>query len=184
LSHATGSLAGTIRWAVVPYAPRPPFRLYAGDTHPPIVVPNADQLVRAAKRGGDAELTYLVPGKVRPILLLSEPPHDHHREIAALRLLRLSKLPSEESERVRAGRDELLFPLDPDLVSLPEENAVMISALLRVHADAVADGPAIATLDRDALRTISDRLIRYLGLDASLLVQRTLERLVETRRDA
>ena len=32
---ASGRLAGTVRWAVVPYTPRPPFRLYAGEGHAP-----------------------------------------------------------------------------------------------------------------------------------------------------
>lgn len=177
MSSAAGPLAGTIRWAVVPYLPRPLYRLYAGEGHAPVVVDETATLVRASARGGDAELTYLVPGKTRPVLLLAEPPVEHHREVPALRPLRLSRLRPREQERVRNGEDELLLPLPPDTVPLPEESAVMISALVRVHADAIAPGPPIAVLDRETLRLIGDRLIRFLGLDASLLVERALQRL-------
>ena len=181
MSGPTGSLAGTIRWAVVPYAPQPPYRLYAGEGRAPVVVDGTASLVRAALHGGDADLTYLVPGRARPVLLLSDPPPDHHREVAALRLLRLSRLGAPERERVRRGDEELLVPLDPEAVPLPEESAVMISALVRVHADAVAPGPPVATLGRDALRVVGDRLIRFLGLDASLIVERALHRLAAGR---
>lgn len=181
MSGPTGPLTGTIRWAVVPYGPRPPFRLYAGKGHAPVVVSETAPLIRAASQGGDADLTYLVPGKARPVLLLSDPPHDHHREVAALRLLRLSKLGPAERERVRQWHEELLLPLDPAGVPLPEESAVMISALVRVHVDAVAPGAPVATLERDTLRLVGDRLIRFLGLDASLLVERALQRLAASR---
>ena len=36
-------LAGSIRWAVVPYAPRRPFRVYAGVERSPYVVETADR---------------------------------------------------------------------------------------------------------------------------------------------
>jgi hypothetical protein len=177
-----GPLAGTIRWAVVPYVPAPPSRLYGGERQPPVVVEHVEPLIRAAARGGDADLTYLVPGKVRPVLLLAEPPAGHHRDVVALRLLRLSRLSARERERVRRGEDELLLPLDHAVVPLPEESAVMLGALVRVHVDAVAPGPPLATVDRETLRVLGDRVIRHLGLDASLLVERTLHRLAASRR--
>ena len=90
-------LAGTVRWAVVPYAPNPPFRLYAGEGHPPIVVEDVEAILAGTKKpGGDVELTYLVPGKARPVLILNEPQSVHHQDVTALRLLRLSKLGKEE----------------------------------------------------------------------------------------
>ena len=131
-------LAGSVRWAVVPFVPRPPFRVYAGGDRPPYVVETVDQLVEAGRRGGDPELTYLVPGKVRPVLVLAEPPDRLHREVAALRLLRLSTLGEDERQAIRRGDDDLLIYLDPSRFVLPEENAIMVSALVRVHADAIA----------------------------------------------
>ena len=104
MSFDAGRLAGTVRWAVVPYAPRPPFRLYAGEEHAPITSPQADVIIAGALKGGDAELTYLVPGKARPVLILTECPSEHHREVTALRLLRLSRLTEEQRVRVVGGR--------------------------------------------------------------------------------
>lgn len=180
---ASGRLAGSIRWAVVPYSPRPPFRLYAGERRAPITVDDADTIVAGAKsHGGDAELTYLVPGKARPVLLLSEPPSAHHQELTALRLLQLSKLAPEERERVRRQQDELLFYLAPERVGLPEENAAMVSALVRLHLEAIESGQPLGTLDADEMRVLGERIIRFYGFDTRLLVERQLRELVARRR--
>src|SRR5207237_82094 len=96
-------------------------------------------------QGGDVELTYLVPGKPRPVLILTEPPSAHHREVTALRLLRLSKLTREEQEQVRRQQDQLLFYLAPERFALPEENAAMVSGLVRLHVDAT-EGPPVGAL--------------------------------------
>ena len=61
-SPGAGRLAGSVRWAVIPFAPAPPFRLYAGAGSEPIVVSDADTVIGAARGGGDAELSYIVPG--------------------------------------------------------------------------------------------------------------------------
>lgn len=181
--RASGPLAGSVRWAVVPYAPRPPFRLYAGEGHAPIVVPSAETIVAAAKQpGGDAELTYLVPAKTRPVLILGEPPADHHREVPALLLLRLSKLSVEDQSRVRRQEDELLFHLSPERFDLPEENAVMVSALVRIHIEAVADGAPLGVLDDEDARVVGERIIRYYGFDTRRLVERHVRELLKRRR--
>lgn len=178
-----GRLAGTVRWAVVPYTPRPPFRLYAGEGHAPIATPDADTIIAAAKtRGGEAELTYLVPGKARPVLILNEPPAEHHREVAALRLLRLARLSAEEQERVRRQQEELLFHLPPDSFNLPEENAAMVSALVRVHVDAIGRGASLGTLGETAMRVLGERIIRFYRFDTRLLIERQIRELAARRR--
>lgn len=182
-SSAPGLLAGSVRWAVVPYAPRPPFRIYAGEDHAPIVVPSADTIIASAKQaGGEAELTYLVPGKARPVLILSEPPSDELREVPALRLVRLSKLSADEQARVRRQEDELLYYLSPDRFDLPEENAVLVSALVRVHLDAVAAGPHLGTLDDRESRVLGERIVRYHRFDTRLVVERQVRELLARRR--
>lgn len=180
--RAAGRWAGSVRWAVVPYAPRPPFRLYAGEGHPPIEVGEADTIVGAARRGGEAELTYLVPGKARPVLVLSEPPSAHHQDVVALRLLRLSKLGPGERERVRAQQEELLFHLSPERFDLPEESAAIVSALVRLHSGAVAGGPPLGLLDDEELRVLGERIIRYYQLDARLLFEQYVRELIARRR--
>lgn len=175
-------LAGSIRWAVVPFAPRPPFRIYAGAGRPPYVVESLDRLVEAGRRGGDPELTYLVPGKARPVLVLAEPPDRLHREVPALRLLRLSTLDEDERQAVRRGDDELLVYLDPSRFVLPEENAVMISALVRVHADAFASGPPVGRLSAAEFGDVGERIVRFYDFDMSALIERRIRELVARRR--
>lgn len=176
------SLAGSVRWAVVPYAPSAPFRLYAGEQHPPITIGAADDLVRAARRRGDADLTFLVPGKARPVLILSDPPTGQHREVVGLRLLRFSKLEPEEQESVRRREHELLFHLSPDRFDLPEENAAMVSALVRLHANAIESGPPVGVLRDEEMRELGERVIRFFRFDTDRLVQRRLEELAARQK--
>ena len=176
-SPGAGRLAGSVRWAVIPFAPAPPFRLYAGTGSEPVIVPAADTVIDAARRGGDAELSYIVPGKARPVLILSDPPASHHREVTALRLLRLSKLVPDDRQRVRAQQDELLFHLAPDRFELPEESAAMVTALVRLHEDAIGTTPALGRLDDSEMRVVGERLIRFYGFDIRLLLERQIREL-------
>jgi len=177
-----GGLAGSVRWAVVPFARAPPFRLYAGTASEPIAVPEADTVIDAARRGGDAELSYVVTGKARPILLLSDPPASHHREVTGLRLLRLSRLAPDEQQRVRDQQDELLFHLDPARYDLPEESAAMVTGLVRVHVDAIGSGPPLGRLEDREMRAVGEAVIRFYGFDTRLLVERRIRELAARRR--
>jgi hypothetical protein len=102
-------------------------------------------------------------------------------ELLALRLLRLSSLDSEEQELVRGGSDPGLLYLDPERFRLPEENAVMIAALVRVHRSAV-DPRAVGRLEPHELAGIHERLVRHYGLDLRQLVRTELQRLAEHQR--
>jgi hypothetical protein len=177
-----GRLAGSVRWAVVPFAPAPPFRLYAGTESPPIVVSDPDSLIDAARRGGDPEFSYVVPGKARPVLLLNDPPAGHHREVTALRLLRLSRLSSQEQQRVRAQEEELLFHLDPDRFDLPDENAALVTALVRLHVDAIGSGPPAGQLDDSEMRVLGERIVRFYRFDTRRLVERYVHELAARRQ--
>ena len=66
-------LAGAVVWAVVPFVPEAPVRLYAGEAHAPMEVAEAAKLIAAARKGADSEFTFLVPGKARPVLIVSDP---------------------------------------------------------------------------------------------------------------
>jgi hypothetical protein len=59
-------------------------------------------VVSAAKRG-EAALTWLVESKVRPVLVLNDPPASGPLEMAALRLLRLARLGKQRANG-SAGR--------------------------------------------------------------------------------
>lgn len=180
MSTPPAQLAGTVRWAIVPYTPRPPFRIYA-EERAPYEIPDAEQLIRASRKGGDAEFTYLVSAKARPLLILSELPLVHHHEVTALRLLRFSKLDPAEQQDVRDQKHELLFHLDPSRFDLPEENAAMVSALERVHVDAISSGPPLGQLDDYELRVIGERIIRFYKFDIRLLLERRIRELAAQR---
>lgn len=174
-------LAGSIVWAVVPFVPEAPFRLYAGARHEAIEISRASKLISAARKGSNAEFTFLVPGKARPVLVVSDRADPRLREVLALRLLRLSTLDREEQDLVRSGVDPGLLYLDPERFRLPEENAVMIAALVRVHRSALNARP-VGRLDPHELAAVHERLARHYALDLRKLVRAELERLAEQQQ--
>lgn len=173
--------AGAVVWAVVPFVPEAPFRLYAGEGHAPVEVEEVGKLIAAARRGSEGEFTFLVPGKARPVLVVSDRLDPRLGELLALRLLRLSALGPREQGVVRAQDDPGLFHLDPDRFALPEENAAIVAAIVRVHESAIDPEP-LGRLDPDELRVVHERLASYYGLDLRLLVVQELERLAEAQR--
>ena len=94
----------------------------------------------------------------------------------------MSKLTDDEQERVRADGDELLFHLAPDRFSLPEESAAIVSALVRLHVEAIGSGPSLGQLDASELRVLGERIIRYYRFDTRLLVERHIQELAARRR--
>ena len=110
---------GSVRWAVVPFAPKPPVRLFAGERHAPIAVSEPAPLIAAARRGGDPT----------------------------------------------------------------EENAAIVSALVRVNVEAVEGGLPLGRLAEHELRVLGERVIRFFGLDTRLLVERALQELAARRRE-
>jgi len=180
--RAPGEIAGTVRWAVAPYAPQPPFRIYAAGREP-YTVEDPEQLIGAARVGGDAEFTYLVRAKARPVLILNNPARSEWQEVTALRLMRFSKIADpEKQERVRQQKEPLLFYLDPQKFELPEENAVLIPALVTIGIGAIGSGQSLGELDDNELRVLGERLIRYYEFDTRLLVEQMIRELADRRR--
>lgn len=170
-------LAGAAVWAVVPFAPEAPFRLYAGPSHDPIEVGTPDRLIAAARKGGDPQFTYLVPGKARPVLVLSDAHDDDLGEVLALRLARFSRLTAEEQRRVRDHGHPTLFHLAPgNFPGLPEENAAMIAGLVRLHRSAI-DAEICGRLDDIELTTVHEQFVRFHGFNVRRLVEERLRRL-------
>jgi hypothetical protein len=184
-TRSAGNLAGSVRWAIVPYAPRPPFRIYAGRDREPYLVQDAETLIAGIRRrGGDAELTYLGPAKARPVLILNDPPHAAVQEVTALRLLRFSQVPEHDKARVRQQGDPLLFHLEPGRFDLPEENAAIISALVALHVDAISRDAPAGTLSPDEARLLGERIVRFYGFDVGSLVEQAILDLARRRRQA
>jgi hypothetical protein len=164
------TLAGAVVWAVVPFTPQTPFRLYAGTDHKPIEVADATTIINGLRKGGDAQFEYIVPGKARPVLVISDAHDDDLGEYLALRLARFSKLTTDEQKRIRAQQHPTLFHLKPDRFSLPEENAAMLAGLVRIHRTAIKPDPC-GQLDEYELRTVHERFVLFHGFDVRALLQ-------------
>lgn len=172
---------GRCYWAVAPYSPRPPFRLYAGEGNVPREVASPAQLTAAARKGM-SEFTMLTPVKARPVLVITDvlQPHD---EVLALRLQRLEKLTSKEAERVRQHEDETLYHLSPEqFQGLPVENAAILTALLRLPIDAVDTAAELGALNENELRVVHERVVRTHGLNLEMLVIDKARELLERLR--
>lgn len=171
-------MIGRARWALAPYAPAAPFRLYPGPgDRPPITVADATVLRRAAQRGGDAEITVLTTAKVRPVLVIADAGASFEDPaILALRLVRFSKLDPVEQNATRQGQAPRLVHLRPErFPGLPEENAALITDLVRIAHSALDPSDELGGLDANELRTVHERVVRYYKLDLTLLVRLTLE---------
>lgn len=173
-------LRGAIVWAIVSYVPEAPFRMWLGAEHQPGV---ADARAFAQQVRGqrlDAEQTFLVRGKLRPVVLLQDRPRGALREIVALRMVRLEKLPASQQSSIRAHHEPSLFHLavHPTKHGLSKEVAIDLNALVRVHASAMLPR-AVGRLDDNELRIIGQRVIEHLDIDLEPL----LTRLVEERLD-
>ena len=57
-------------------------------------VPDAKTIVDGLRKGGDAELRFVVEGKARPVLLLSDQADERTGDLFGLRLMRLGSLSS------------------------------------------------------------------------------------------
>lgn len=148
--------------AVVPYAAVPPFQIYAGQEREPFKV-TVKQLLDAQKKGGDSEFPFIVRGKMRPVLVLSDMSDEHVSEVIALRLARFSKLTAHQQQRARDQREEGLFHLPPDRFQLPEENAAILASMVRVPVSAFG-GKVLGRLNDNELEILHERVIRQYGL--------------------
>jgi hypothetical protein len=177
------ALAGSVVWGIVPFAPEPPFRIYAGEGRAPFAVESPQKLIDAARKGSDSEFPFIVPGKARPVLILSDRRDERLNELIALRLLRLSKLDEGEQALVRDHRDPALFHLEPaSFPDLKEENAAMVTGLVRVHENAIDVRERLGRLDTDELRVVHERVARQYGLDLHRLVMGEIQRIGEAQR--
>ncbi|HEY1456893.1 MAG TPA: hypothetical protein VGF15_00115 [Solirubrobacteraceae bacterium] len=182
---ATGpapGLRGAIVWAIVSYIPQAPFRLWLGEGHPTGEIADARafaQQVRAQSL--DAEQTFLLEGKLRPVVLLQDRPRGVLREIVALRMVRLETLSETQRAPIREQREPSLFhlPVRERKYGLSKEMAIDLNAVVRVHASAMLP-KAVGHLDDNELHVIGQRLAEHLDIDLEPL----LARLVEERLQA
>jgi len=179
---AEPGLRGAVVWALLGFVPQAPFRLWHGEEHPASALPDASTFAsQVQKQGLDAQQTFLVDGKLRPIVLLQDRPRQVLREIVALRMVRLETLPGPAQKAIRDQREPSLFhlPVRPSKYGLTKEMAVDLNALVRVDATAILPR-AVGRLDDNEMRVIGQRLVEHLDIDLEPL----LARLVEERLEA
>jgi hypothetical protein len=172
---------GRCYWAIAPFSPASPFRLYAGTEHEPIPA-TTRSMVTAARTGGDPQFDAIVAVKARPILVLTETLQPFG-EVLALRLRTFDKLTAADQKRVREQQDDGLFHLDPARFSkLPQENAAIVTALLRLPVSAIDTSEEHGVLNTNELRVVHERVARAHGLNLDLLALGQAQRLIERMR--
>lgn len=100
--------------------------------------------------------------------------------------MRFGKLNDAEQEQVRRGRATRLFHLRPDrFPGLAEENAALLTELVRVARSALDTSEQLGSLDANELRVVHQRLARYYRFDLTVLARRLLaERLPQLGSDS
>lgn len=175
--------AGEVHWAVVPSTPQAPFQIYVKDK-PPVEVPDARTIVEGLRKGGDAELRFVVEAKARPVLLLSDRADERTGDLFGLRLVRLASLDDEEAQQVREQRQPGLFHLKPErFPDLDGEFAAMISAPIRIHESAVDSDP-LGRLDQNEMRVLAERFVSYWQFDLHQLLVGKIRELLRKRESS
>jgi hypothetical protein len=161
---------GHCYWAVAPFAPTAPFRIYQEGAGPR-EVGSVEPFIEAARKGM-SEFVLLTSVKARPVLVITRilPPHE---EVLALRLRRLEKMTSDAArQHVREGRDEALFYLQPEsFAGLPVENAAIVTSLLRLPVSALDRRASLGSLNENELGVLHERVARAhdLRLDSMII---------------
>lgn len=182
---AAPGLRGAIVWAIVAYVPQAPFRLWLGAEHRPGEHADARSYAEQVRQQGlDAEQTFLVGGKLRPVVLLQDRPRGVLREIVALRMVRLETLTAAQQASIREQREPSLLhlPVRPAKYGLGKEMAIDLNALVRVHASAMLPR-AVGRLDDNELRVVGQRLVEHLDIDLEPLLARLVEERLEQLTD-
>lgn len=173
-----------MRWAIAPYAPAPPFRIYAHGREP-YEIADVEQLVGASRQGGDAEFTYLIPAKARPVLILDDPERSEWQQVVALRLRRLSSIPDPQTqERIRRQQEPLYCYLEPSRFTLPEESAVLIPALVPIDVAAISTSEPLGFLNENEMRFVGERIVRHFDFDIRSLVEQRIRELARRRQQS
>lgn len=172
---------GHCYWAVAPYSPRPPFRLY-GEGMAPKEVISPGPFVDAARKGM-SEFVVLTPVKARPVLVITRVLPEYE-EVLALRLRRLEKLSSDAvRQQVRDGGDPALFHLRSDrFPGLSSENAAIVTSLLRLPVEALDRRESLGALDENELRVLHERVARAHALKLDMLIFERAQALVAQAR--
>jgi hypothetical protein len=176
--------AGEVYWAVVPYTPQAPFQVFVKDK-PPVEVAEAKTIVEGLRKGGDAELRFVVEAKARPVLLLSDHVDPRTGDLFGLRLVRLGSLDEDEAQHVREQRDPGLFHLKGErFPGLDEESAAMISAPIRIHESAVHLTEPLGRLDQNEMRVLAERFVTYWEFDLHQLLIGKIRELLRKRESS
>jgi hypothetical protein len=170
---------GHCYWAVAPFAPTAPFRMYQEGAAPKDVA-SAESFTEAARKGM-SEFVLLTSVKTRPVLVITGVLPEHE-EVLALRLRRLEKLATDAARGlVRDGKDEALFYLQPErFPGLPVENAAIVTSLMRLPLSAIDRRTSLGSLNENEVRVLHERVARAHELKLDVMIVEKARRLLET----
>lgn len=167
-------MRGAVVWAFTAFQPEAPFELVGQDgVTRSYSYANAVGVARAVGSGELAQSPrFMVPAKLRSLVLLQDRPRGELPEYAALKTARFTKLSAGEQERVRSGDALALFHLAKNQAKygLREENAIDLNSLVRVHSSAIATKP-VGHLDKNEIDVLGRRLARFLDIDLESDIQ-------------
>lgn len=174
---------GHCYWAVAPFAPTAPFRVYQEGAAARDVA-SADAFTEAARKGM-SEFVLLTPVKTRPVLVITGVLPEYE-EVLALRLRRLEKMATDAARGlVRDGKDQALFYLQPErFPGLPVENAAIVTSLLRLPVSAIDRRTSLGSLNENELRVVHERVARAHELKLDVMIVEKARRLLEAAQSA
>lgn len=174
-------LRGAIVWTIVTFIPQAPFRLWLGADQPVGELSSARQFAEQVRgQSLEAEQTFLVNGKLRPVVLLQDRPRGVLPEIVALCMVGLETLSDEQKASIRDQREASLFhlPARPNKYGLSKEMAIDVNALIRIHGSGFVP-KTVGRLDDNELRVLGERLAEHLDIDLEPLVTKQVEERLE-----
>lgn len=180
-------MRGAVVWDLTAFQPEAPFEL-VGQDGVSRSYSTAVEVARAVRSGELAQAPpFMVPAKLRPVVLLQDRPRGELPEYAALKTTRFTKLSAAEQQKVRNGDAPALFHLAKNKAKygLGEENAIDLNSLVRVHTSAIVTTP-VGYLDRNEMDVLGRRLARFLDIDLARDIQAGIdarwEAIVEAHR--
>ena len=170
---------GHCYWAVAPFAPAPPFRIYQEGAEARDVA-SVEPFTEAVRKGM-SEFVLLTPVKIRPVLVITGVLPEHG-EVLALRLRLLEKMATDAArDLVREGKDQALFYLQPErFPGLPVENAAIVTSLLRLPVSAIDRRTSLGSLNENELRVVHERVARAHELKLDVMIVEKARRLLES----
>jgi hypothetical protein len=174
---------GRIVWALFPFAPAFPLDVLPDEGHRTRRIDTVDAFARE-RRGQPARI--VAQARLRPVLLLHDGTRGEHEDVVCLRVNSVRdrhRRLRETWPRIEDGTHPIFHLLRAGSGShgLPVDALVALTSIGTVHKSAIVGRP-VGQLDASELRSLSERLVRALGLDLTGLIASRARELVAKAR--